>query len=74
MRSSQHKNSFSSVMTPSLHTLIVQPSSGTGVISPDGEASQGPSPVDYNLEIEQIFQRFWCSQCKKTRPRKQDEP
>jgi len=43
------------VTTSSLQTLIAQPSSGTGVASPDGEASQGPSPVDYNLEIEADF-------------------
>ncbi len=33
----------------------MQPGSGTGVASLDGEASQGPSPIDYNLEIEADF-------------------
>jgi len=55
MRGTQCKNSISSVTTPSLQTLIAQPGSGTGVASPDGEASQGPSPIDYNLEIEVDF-------------------
>ncbi len=41
--------------TPSPHTLITQPGSGSSAASPDGEASQGPSPVDYNLEIEADF-------------------
>ncbi len=55
MRGTQHKNSISSVTTPSLQTLIAQPGSGTGVASPDGEASQGPLPINYNLEIEADF-------------------
>jgi hypothetical protein len=54
-RSSQRKESISSVTIPSLHTLIVQPSSGSGAASPDGEVPQGPSAVDYNLEIEADF-------------------
>jgi hypothetical protein len=54
-RGAQRKNSISLVMTPSPHTLIVQPSNGSGAASPDGEASQGPLPVDYNLEIEADF-------------------
>jgi hypothetical protein len=55
MRGTQRKNLISSVTTPSLQTLIAQPGSGTGAASPDGEASQGPSLVDYNLEIEADF-------------------
>jgi hypothetical protein len=55
MRGTQRKNSISSVTTPSLQTLIAQPGSGTGAAFPDGEASQGPSPVNYNLEIEANF-------------------
>jgi hypothetical protein len=42
-------------MTPSIHPLIVQPGIGTRTTSPEGEATQGPSPVDYNLEIEVNF-------------------
>jgi len=55
MRGTQRKNSISSVTTPSLQTLIAQLGSGTGAASLDGEASQGPSPIDYNLEIEANF-------------------
>jgi hypothetical protein len=43
------------VKTPSLHTLIAQPGSGSGAAPPEGEASQGPSLVDYNLKIEADF-------------------
>ncbi|CAK9860962.1 unnamed protein product [Sphagnum jensenii] len=41
--------------SPSLHLLMVQPGSRTGAASPEGEATQGPSPVDYNMEIEADF-------------------
>jgi hypothetical protein len=55
MRGMQRKNSISSMTNPSLQTLITQPGSKTCATSPDGEASQGPSPIDYNLEIEADF-------------------
>jgi len=55
MRGTQCKNSISSVTTPSVQTLIAQPGSGTGAASPNGEAFQGPSLIDYNLEIEADF-------------------
>ncbi len=54
-RGTQRKDSISSVTTPSLHTLIAQPGSGSSAAPPDGETSQGPSLVDYNLEIEADF-------------------
>ncbi len=54
-RGTQRKDSISSVKTPSLHTLIAQPGSGSGAAPPEGEASQGPSLVDYNLKIEADF-------------------
>ncbi len=54
-RGTQRKDSISSVKTPYLHTLIAQQGSGSGAAPPDGEASQGPSLVDYNLEIEADF-------------------
>ncbi len=54
-RGVQRKDSISSVTTPSPYTLIAQPGSGSGAASPDGEASQGPLLVDYNLEIEADF-------------------
>jgi len=52
MRGTQRKNSISSVTIPSPQTLIAQPGNRTGAASPDGEASQGPSLIDYNSEIE----------------------
>jgi len=54
-RGAQRKDLISSMTTPSLHTLITQPGNGSGAAPPDGEASQGPSPIDYNLEIEVDF-------------------
>jgi len=54
-KGTHRKDSISSVKTPSLHTLIAQLGSGSGVAPPEGEASQGPSPVDYNLKIEADF-------------------
>ncbi len=54
-KGTQRKDLISSVKTPSLHTLIAQPGSWSGAAPPDGEASQGPSPVNYNLEIEAGF-------------------
>ncbi len=54
-RGTQRKDSISLVKTPYLHTLIAQQGSGSSATPPDGEASQGPSPVDYNLEIEADF-------------------
>jgi hypothetical protein len=57
VRNSLRKNSTSSMITPSPHSLIVQPGSGTGGASPEGEAAQGPSPIDYNMEIEADFQQ-----------------
>ncbi len=36
-------------------SLDVLPGNGTSASSPSGEDTQGPSPVDYNLEIEAEF-------------------
>jgi hypothetical protein len=55
VRNSLRKNSTSLVIAPSPHSLIVQLGSGTGAASPEGEAAQGPSPIDYNMEIEADF-------------------
>jgi len=54
-RGTQRKDSISSVKTPSLHILIAQPGNRSSAAPPDGEASQGPSQVDYNLKIEADF-------------------
>jgi hypothetical protein len=37
---------------PSLNAL---PGNGSRISSPTGEDTQGPSPVDYTLEIEAVF-------------------
>jgi len=39
-------------LPPSLDAL---PGNGIGASSPSGEDTQGPSPIDYNLEIEAVF-------------------
>jgi len=36
-------------------SLDALPGNGTGASSPSGEVTQGPSPVDYNLEIKAEF-------------------
>ncbi len=56
--------------TPSLHTLIAQPGSGSGAAPLDGEASQGPSPVDYNLKIEADFPKELVSTMRKNAAKK----
>jgi hypothetical protein len=40
------------IPSPPLEAL---PSNGTGASSPSGEDTQGPSPIDYSLEIEVDF-------------------
>ncbi len=72
MRDALRKNSTNSVNAPSPHSLIVQPSSGTGATSPEGEAAQGPPPIDYSMEIEAEFPTYLVvemqeSAAKKTR-------
>ncbi|CAK9233236.1 unnamed protein product [Sphagnum troendelagicum] len=42
-------------LTELLTTLIVHPGSGSGRTSPMGEETQGPSPVDYNIELKADF-------------------
>jgi hypothetical protein len=49
------KPSIHTTVPPSNLTLIVHPGSGPGRTSPAGEETQGPSPVDYNLELEVEF-------------------
>ncbi len=49
------KNSTSLVNAPSPHSLIVQPGSVTSAVPPEGKAAQGPSPIDYSMEIEAEF-------------------
>jgi hypothetical protein len=54
-RSTQRRKSATPVTTPSNPTLIAQPGSETGTTPPTGEVTQGPSPMDYSLEIEADF-------------------
>jgi len=56
--------------TPSLHTLIAQLGSGSSAASPDGEASQGPSPVDYNLKIVADFPKELVSTMRENAAKK----
>jgi hypothetical protein len=46
-------NTFST--TPPNPALITRPSSGPGTTAPMGVDPQGPSPVDYSLELEAEF-------------------
>jgi hypothetical protein len=46
-------NTFSA--TPPNLALITHPSSGPGTIAPTGADPQGPSPMDYSLELEAEF-------------------
>jgi hypothetical protein len=71
-RNSQRKNSSNSVITPSPHSLIKQPGTGTGATSPNGEAAQGPSPspIDYSLEVEVDFPSDLVSTMKENAAKK----
>ncbi len=55
------------MITPSPHSPIEQPSTGTGATSPVGEAAQGPSPspIDYSLEVEADFPKDLVSTMKE---------
>jgi len=54
-RSAIRKKPTTSAMAPPNPILITHPCSGPGTTSPAGEATQGPSLVDYNLELEADF-------------------
>jgi hypothetical protein len=51
----QRKQAAPLVREPPPTSLDALPGNGTGASSPSGEDTQGPSPVDYNLEIEATF-------------------
>ncbi len=56
LRRTPRKNlSTSATAPPTNPTLIVHPRSELGRTSPVGEETQGPSPVDYSLELEADF-------------------
>jgi hypothetical protein len=54
-RTSRKKPSTPTTAPPPNPTLIVHPGSGPGRTSPTGEETQGPSLVDYSLELEAEF-------------------
>jgi len=60
------------VITPSPHSLIVQPGTGTGAASAEGEAAQGPLPslIDYSLEVEADFPMDVLSTMKENATKK----
>jgi hypothetical protein len=49
------KPSIHTTVPPPNPTLIMHPGSGPGRTSPAGEETQGPSLVDYSLELEAEF-------------------
>jgi len=54
-RASRKNPSTPGTTPPTNLTLIVHPGSGSGRTSPPGEETQGPSPVDYNIELKVDF-------------------
>ncbi len=60
------------MITPSPHSLIDQPGTGTSATSPVGEAAQGPSPspIDYSLEVEADFPKDLVSTMKENAAKK----
>jgi len=71
-RNSQQKASGNSVTIPPPPSLIVQPGSGTGVASLEGEAAQGPSPspIDYSVEVEVDLPKDLVSAMKENAAKK----
>ncbi len=55
VKNAQRRNLALTEEIPPPPSLIGNPGSGSKAPSPSGEATQGPSPVDYSLEIEAIF-------------------
>jgi hypothetical protein len=53
----QQKRKMAAAFTPTPSTLplITPPGNGTGTACPPGEKHQGPSPVDYDLELDAEF-------------------
>jgi len=50
----------------------MQPGSGTGATSPEGEVAQGPSPspIDYSVEVEADFPKDLVSMMKENAAKK----
>jgi hypothetical protein len=58
LKKASRKNPSTPTMDPSANpTLIVHPGNGLGRASPTGEEIQGPSPVDYSIELEADFSK-----------------
>jgi hypothetical protein len=66
----QKRKTIALAPIPPTPTLITPPSIGIGTTSPQGENTQGPSPVDYGLKLEADFRQRWYSRCKKAPYRK----
>ncbi|CAK9861991.1 unnamed protein product [Sphagnum jensenii] len=54
-KESRKKQAAPPLKEPLIPSLNALPGSGSGLSSPSGEDTQGPSPVDYTLEIEVVF-------------------
>ncbi len=70
VRNSLRKNSTSSVNAPFPQSLIAQPGSGTGADPPEGETAQGPSPIDYGLEIKADFPTYLVVEMQESAAKK----
>jgi len=51
----QRRKPATIMQVPPTPTLITPPSNGTGSTPPTGEVTQGPSPLDYGLELKAVF-------------------
>jgi len=54
-RNASRRKSTTPTTAPPNPALITHPSSGPGTTSPTGADIQGPSPVDYSLELKAEF-------------------
>jgi len=69
-RTSRRKPSIHTTIPPSNPTLIVQLGNGPGRTSPTKEETQGPSPVDYSVELEAEFPKEMVSEMQGNTARK----
>jgi len=71
-RTDSRRRSVTASHTPPNPALITHPSKGPGMIAPTGADPQGPSPIDFSLEIETEFPQDMVTEmqgnaAKKTR-------
>ncbi|CAM6003142.1 unnamed protein product [Sphagnum balticum] len=64
-KESRKKQAAPPVRDPPIPSLNALPGSGSGLSPPSGEDNQGPSPVDYTLEIEAVFPQDMVQDLKK---------